>query len=541
MNAFLDSVGPYAPWLVFLLAAGESAAFLGLFIPGEAAVVFGGVLAGTGRVSLGWALAAAVLGAIVGDSAGYYLGSRYGVRILAVERFAKIARRIDQAGAIVTKRGWWALVVARFTSFLRAVVPFTAGMVRMRYRSFAIGNVTGGILWGLTFTLLGYFAGDRWPVVARWLRTGGLIILGLVVVVGCLFWVTRWVSRNQAKVVGWGHRVLAAPPLRWLVPGMRGPARMLRPYLRVWPAALAAVALLWMFGGLLQDVLKQEEFFLFDAATLRYAQQHQIGSIVDVAKALVLGTQPLVVGVAAVMLAAAFWRTRRAASLAILLSVGGQWVVVVLTRLLVDRIPPPMSPLLTIGGYGFPSEHLAALAALLTVALWPWRPTRWKTGVIRYGAAAVALALIGAGQTVLAHRVPIRHAGRVGGWHCLGAGGGGRSRWEAQGSNRSSNWTILSRVFGHSPSVLMESRLHRRRYFARCVRSCRPARKKAPKAVSQSNQADSSCIGHHQGKVNLVGSEPIVSFGFEIHVSDRRHCCNDPRLYLVYCRDYRGR
>jgi len=44
VNAFLDSVGPYAPFLVFLLAAGKSAAFLGLFIPGEAAVVFGGVL-----------------------------------------------------------------------------------------------------------------------------------------------------------------------------------------------------------------------------------------------------------------------------------------------------------------------------------------------------------------------------------------------------------------------------------------------------------------------------------------------------------------
>ncbi|MCJ7755302.1 MAG: DedA family protein, partial [Thermoanaerobaculales bacterium] len=373
VNAFLDSVGPYAPWLVFLLAAAESAAFLGLFIPGEAAVVFGGVLAGTGRVSLGWAAAAAVLGAIVGDSTGYYLGSRYGVRILAVERFAKIARRIDRAGAMVTERGWWALVVARFTSLLRAVVPFTAGMVRMRYRTFAIGNVTGGILWGLAFTLIGYFAGDRWPVVARWLRTGGLIILGLAVVVGGLVWITRWVSRNQDRVAGWGRRAVSAPPVRWLVPGMRGPARLLRPYVRVWPAGLATVALLWMFGGLLQDVLKQEEFFLFDAATLRYAQQHQIGSIIAVAKALVIVTQPMVVGIAAILLAAAFWRTRRTATLAILLSVGGQWVVVVLTRLLVDRASPPVAPLLTIGGYGFPSEHLAALAAVLTVALWPWR------------------------------------------------------------------------------------------------------------------------------------------------------------------------
>ena len=133
MNAFLDSVGQYAPFLVFLLAAGESAIFLGLFLPGEAAVVFGGVLAGTGRVSLLWAALAAVLGAIVGDSVGYYLGSRYGVRILAAERFAKVAGHIDRAGAMVAERGWWALVVARFTSVLRAVVPFTAGMVRILY------------------------------------------------------------------------------------------------------------------------------------------------------------------------------------------------------------------------------------------------------------------------------------------------------------------------------------------------------------------------------------------------------------------------
>jgi len=313
MNAFLDSVGPYAPFLVFLLAAGEAAAFLGLFIPGEAAVVFGGVMAGTGRVSLLWAVVAAVLGAIVGDSIGYYLGNRYGVRILAIERFAKIARRIDRAGAMVTERGWWTLVVARFTSFLRAVVPFTAGMARMRYRTFAIGNITGGILWGLAFTLIGYFAGDRWPVVARWLRTGGLIIMGVVVVVFGLVAIARWVSGHQDRVVGWGLRVVAAPPLRWLIPGIRGPARWLRPYVRVWPAALATVALLWMFGGLLQDVLKQEEFFFFDSTILHYAEQHQIASIIAVAKGLVLATQPAVVAVVAVLLAAVARRIRRAA------------------------------------------------------------------------------------------------------------------------------------------------------------------------------------------------------------------------------------
>jgi membrane-associated phospholipid phosphatase len=65
-----------------------------------------------------------------------------------------------------------------------------------------------------------------------------------------------------------------------------------------------------------------------------------------------------------------------------------------------------VSALLTVDSYGFPSEHLAALGALLTVGLWPWRPTRWRTGVVRYGMAAVALALIGAGQTVLLVEYP---------------------------------------------------------------------------------------------------------------------------------------
>jgi membrane-associated phospholipid phosphatase len=161
-----------------------------------------------------------------------------------------------------------------------------------------------------------------------------------------------------------------------------------------------------MFGGLVQDVLKQEEFFLFDSTILQYAEQHQIASIIALAKGLLLATQPTVVGVVAVLLAGFARRIRRAAALAILLAVGGQWLIVVITRLLVDRTPPPMSPLLTIGGYGFPSEHLAALGALLVVALWPWRPTTWKTGVIRYGVAAVSLALIGAGQTVLLIEYP---------------------------------------------------------------------------------------------------------------------------------------
>src|SRR5207244_1823004 len=59
--------------IVFLLPALESSAFLGFLFPGEIAVLLGGVLTFEGRISLGAAIAAAVLGAFVGDTTGYFI------------------------------------------------------------------------------------------------------------------------------------------------------------------------------------------------------------------------------------------------------------------------------------------------------------------------------------------------------------------------------------------------------------------------------------------------------------------------------------
>ncbi|HDK45473.1 MAG TPA: DedA family protein, partial [Actinobacteria bacterium] len=59
IDRLLTTLGAWSPLLVFALATGESAAFLGLFLPGEVTVILGGVLAGTGVVSLWVMLAAA--------------------------------------------------------------------------------------------------------------------------------------------------------------------------------------------------------------------------------------------------------------------------------------------------------------------------------------------------------------------------------------------------------------------------------------------------------------------------------------------------
>src|SRR5215471_525440 len=68
--------------LVFAFPALEASAFVGFVFPGEIAVILGGVVASQGRVPLWAVIVAAVAGAIIGDSAGYLIGRRYGVRLL---------------------------------------------------------------------------------------------------------------------------------------------------------------------------------------------------------------------------------------------------------------------------------------------------------------------------------------------------------------------------------------------------------------------------------------------------------------------------
>jgi hypothetical protein len=76
IDLFLSVPPSWALRTVFLLTAAEAALFFGFVIPGEIAVVLGGVLASFGKIALWKAIAAAVGGAILGDSIGFQVGSR---------------------------------------------------------------------------------------------------------------------------------------------------------------------------------------------------------------------------------------------------------------------------------------------------------------------------------------------------------------------------------------------------------------------------------------------------------------------------------
>jgi membrane protein DedA with SNARE-associated domain/membrane-associated phospholipid phosphatase len=402
IDRLLNAMGTWAPVLVFLLAAGESAAFLGLFLPGEVTVILGGVLAGTGVVPLWTVITASVVGAVIGDSVGFWLGVRLGPSVLRRPRFRRFAGRLDAAQHSLARRGWWALVVARFTSFLRAVVPFAAGMASMPYRQFVAGNVIGGVLWASMLTVIGFVAGDRWKSVERWLGRGGLILAGLLVTLGAIVWAGRWVAGHRDQVVSWFEPLSKTRAVRGFVRRLEGPVRRIAPLLYLWPAAMIIAAGMWLFAGLLQDVLGQEEFFFFDRHALDYAATHQIGALTGAARWFGTWTPVWATMTVCALIALGFaLRRHPLRASGVVVAAAGQWVIVEVTRYAVGRTAPSVTALVPRGDYGFPSEYIAALAALLVIAVWPWRARQWRKAVFWFAAAALAITVAAASRVVL--------------------------------------------------------------------------------------------------------------------------------------------
>jgi len=200
VTAFLNPLVHVSPGLAYVVIFGlvfaEAALFVGFVLPGETACLIGGVLCATGRLHLAVLLPLVVVAAIVGDSVGYEVGRLSGPSLLRTRLLRRYTQRIEGAQRTLRERGRWAVFFARFTAFLRAVMPGLAGMSRMPYGRFLVFNAAGGIVWGVGVTLLGYFAGASYNGLAHLLGQISAL-LAIVVVGGAL--IVWWRRRRRSK------------------------------------------------------------------------------------------------------------------------------------------------------------------------------------------------------------------------------------------------------------------------------------------------------------------------------------------------------
>ena len=150
---------------------------MGVPSPGETALVLAAVLASQGKLQIGLVIVIGVCSAIVGDNIGYLLGRRLGRDVLESKGpFHEYRLELVTLGdQFFAKHGAKAVFFARWIALVRFAAAWLAGINHMRFREFFFWNALGGITWGVTYGLVGYFLGGA---AADAISTFGLYAFG---------------------------------------------------------------------------------------------------------------------------------------------------------------------------------------------------------------------------------------------------------------------------------------------------------------------------------------------------------------------------
>ena len=413
LDQILSLIGQYGYLIVFLGVLLESA---GVPLPGETILIAAGVMVQRGHLDLGDAIVFGILGAVIGDQFGYWVG-REGGRpfVLRWGRYVKITPdRLGRAEGFFARHGGKAVFLARFVAGLRVFGALVAGMSRMRWRTFLFYNFLGGASWATAAVLVGYFLGSSLGLVERWAGRASALLFILIALTLALYLAYRWVSNHPERIRraaehlegGRLRAFLRTPFGRWL-------KRRFSPgevYGLAFTIGLVLTGLFsWAFGSVVQDILARDPLVRVDRAVLYFVYTHGdpgVIAAVTLFEALFSPELLLVAGaVAGALLAVVGYRKgsfRLGFSGAVLLAtVLGTGALAELFKILFHRDrPPAYLQLVPEEGYGFPSSHAVAAVAVGAVVwyLFSLRPTeRWGgswQAKARVGFAVVLVALL---------------------------------------------------------------------------------------------------------------------------------------------------
>lgn len=208
MNEFLtwllDAVQSVDP-LVRTLLAGvavmlETSVLVGLVVPGDTIVIVAGtaVASPLEGVLLGIAV---VLGALAGESIGFWLGRFLGPKI----RHSRLGRRIGEENwarseRYLRRRGGPAIFISRFLPVLHSLVPLTVGMSGFPYRRFLAWTIPACVIWSTLYISVAALAAGTYRELADQLHYAGYIFVGVIVLfLGLVFVSKKVIERAERK------------------------------------------------------------------------------------------------------------------------------------------------------------------------------------------------------------------------------------------------------------------------------------------------------------------------------------------------------
>lgn len=194
LTQWTAEMGPWIYLLLFLVIFVETGLIVMPFLPGDSLLFAVGALAAAGTgLSMTWLAVLLVVAAVLGDAVNYSIGRWLGLRLFTnPESKVFNPHHLRRTQAFYEKHGGKTIILARFIPIVRTYAPFVAGIGRMKYSKFAAYNITGGVLWILSFLLAGYFFGNI-PQV----KTNFHFVIAAILVISVLPAVVEYVRARR--------------------------------------------------------------------------------------------------------------------------------------------------------------------------------------------------------------------------------------------------------------------------------------------------------------------------------------------------------
>lgn len=380
------SFGVWGYAIAFLIAFSESLALIGAFIPGTILIVVFGFLSAHGDLNVWILITVSAVGAILGDSTSYFLGTK-GTKLFKKENRILNISHLEKGKHFFAKYGDRSIFVGRFIGVLRPIVPFVAGAARMEMRTFLFWNVVSGVSWSVAYIFLGYFFGDSFSSIEIWAGRVGVFVVLLILAIFALWYLikksTSFWKVLYSYVCSIWHVFRTHKNTRTFIHRHPSVVRFLRNRFRkdlffglpVTVLSILFIGVLYTLVGVLQDIIAFDPIVFVDVRFAHLLSMFRDSGLIQFFLAVTaFGTVPVVI---VVLLSASalglLWNKRRYVE-ALWITVLGSQLFVLLGKYFVHRVRP--DGLISVyyePSFSFPSGHAAIAVALygfITYMLW---------------------------------------------------------------------------------------------------------------------------------------------------------------------------
>lgn len=201
MNEFIEiflasirDMDPTARTLIAMLGMFlETSVLVGVIVPGDSIALIASIGV-TSTPQFFWLIAALIVGALLGQTGGFFIGRFFGPKL----RASRLGKKLGEKNWIIADmylgdRGGVAVFVSRFLPVLHSLMPISAGMTRMKYRTFFAWTAPASVIWSTLYVSFGYFVVLSFEELSGTLRSAGFILVGLFIA----FVITMWVIKRR--------------------------------------------------------------------------------------------------------------------------------------------------------------------------------------------------------------------------------------------------------------------------------------------------------------------------------------------------------